>query len=424
MDNRKLTILIFSLISILPVFGETVLSSLEEIAAYGSENSLDYLNGQVNLMKAKDNIQSLLLLEDTAVSLEGSLSDAEESLALNSRIEIPIIEQISISGNLDQEKTGSVSLNLKPLAHSDNSEQSMINYQSALISAENSRTEAEYKAVSAALGWMSAKREHQSSRDQTDLYETKYKDDKARYELDEISFDDLQESLVSWSEQRISLSEKEKTLRSAESLLYASLGASMEDVSIDILTIDHMKKVLEEIKKEMELYKGDSMNSSSYKLASLARDSAEVTLKNTWLYNPDLTASAAVNFDSEGYKGFNASVNFSISLDDIQKKDRDVNREELKIATKQEIQSRNEAEVDYIQVLQSLDSTGLNRETSLIEYEQKKILYSEAKLLQKRGDISQWELDESYLSLQISEDAAFKALADEYLAWFSLKNYQ
>ncbi|MBN2656216.1 MAG: TolC family protein [Spirochaetales bacterium] len=409
---------------------QTVLSSLDEIAAYGAENSLDFKNDQVSLLKAENNRQSILLLKDTSVSATGSYGNSaqpdnsDDSLwGVDVKIDIPVIEQIGLSGSINENGEGSASIVLKPLSHSDSREQSMLSYQSALITAEAARMEAESNAVDAALSWMAASREYDTQEKQTQLTQAACRDDKVRFDLGEITFDELQDSLVSWSEARVAFTEKEKLFRTAESTLYSALGGSKESVSLQLLTIDTLEAEVDRIANELNRAAGEYLKSTQLKLAVLNKSSADAALKNTWIYEPELTASASLNFDESGYKGFSASLTFSISPDDIQVAEKEISREEYQIASLKEIQSRYEAELEFDQIIDATESAGLNREITSIGYEQARILLSEAELLLKRGDISELDYEESRLSLQESENALFRALAEEYKAWISLKAY-
>lgn len=84
---------------------------------------------------------------------------------------------------------------------------------------------------------------------------------------------------------------------------------------------------------------------------------------------------------------------------------------------------RNEAEMAFDQILDAIESTAINREIATIEFEQTKILMSEAQLLYARGDISPLDLEEAAISLAKSENSLFSALTEEILAWYALKQY-
>ncbi|MBB6478855.1 TolC family protein [Spirochaeta isovalerica] len=428
---KSLILLLFILISA-DLSGETLLSTLDEIAAFGAENNLEYKSGQAALLRAENNRQSILLLEKTTIGATGSYNDSAQSSGeaggistwgIKADIEIPVTEQVSLSGSINQDGDGSAAINLKPLSHSDSREQSLNSYSSALVSAEAARLNSESSALNAALNWMSASREYDTQKRQTELSGASYLDDKVRFDLGEITFDELQDSMVNWSQARVTLSEKENQFRSAESNLYSALGASKGDVSISSLTVDKLESAVDGLQSRLNREEGDFLKSSQLKLAVLSKESAAAALKNTWAYEPDLTAGASLSFDDTGYKGFAATLSFSLSLDNIQATEKEISRYEYEIASQKELQSRYEAELNFSQIIDTIESTAINRDIANIEYEQAEILLSEAELLFKRGDISEMDLEESRISLQVSENALFKALADEYLAWLSLKAY-
>jgi len=409
---------------------QTVLSTLEEISDYGAENSLEYLNGQVALKKAENSRESLFLIENTTLSATGELekiqsmaTESPDSWGVAGRIDIPLVDQLSLSGSINSDGEGRASLTLKPLSHSDRREQSDISCEKALISAEAARKKAESAAVTTALEWMYTSMSYKNQRLKTELLGTAYHDDKIRYDLREITFDELQDSMITWSEARVSLSEIEKEYRKTEISLYSALGASKEDVTVQLIDNDTLEKAILQLQEELDRSSGDYRQSSLLKLSALSRESAEAALENTWVYEPDFYIEGSVKFDENGYRGFTASMTFSLSLDDVRATEKDISRGEYHIAILEEIQSRNEAELEYNQILERIESSSLNREIARIEYDQAQILLSEAQILRKRGDISELDLEEIRLFLNTRENGLFRALADQYLAWFALKAY-
>ncbi len=285
----------------------------------------------------------------------------------------------------------------------------------ALITAESTRISVENDAMTAALNWMSESRDLQAKQVSAELAEIKYKDDKIRYDIGEITLDNLQISLISWSEARILLSSKQQSFRNAESNLYSSLGAGLEDISIKKLDIDTLYGSLKSIKQTMDDQQGGPLKSRVYINSLLNVNSAKTSLDNTWIFDPDLNASVNLNFTSDGTLSVTGSVSLSLSPGDYQKNIRDIARKEFQISISEAEQSRNESKLKYEQILESLKSAEINSEISQLEYQQAQILLSEAELLQRLGDYSEIELQESQLTLSLAENALFRALADEYI---------
>lgn len=411
------------LISGAGLFSQTVLESLDDIAAFGADNNLDYRSSRNNVLKSENNLEGFFHLNDSSISATGSYDESTGQFGVSSTVEIPVIDQITLSGTVNQDLSGNTTLSLNPLAHSAEREQSKISYQAAMNSAEEARLTAENDAISAALDWMTAKRELETQKLQTELSRTAYEDQKVRYDKGETTFDDLQDSLVQWSQDRVSLATCDNSYKNAESSLYSVLGVGKEDVSVRELGIEDLEKAVDALMAGLDSSQGEVQKSSQYKAAVIEKMNSAAVLENIWSYEPDLKVGASVNFSPEGIGGVSASVTFSFSPNDIQTSERKAAKEEYAIASVKEKQSRNNAELKLNQLLDTIDSTAINRSIAEIEMNQAETLLAEAELLYKRGDRSRTELDQTRVSLQTSENSLFKALAQQYEAWCSLKEF-
>jgi hypothetical protein len=421
--------ILFSLLFFTTVIlnGQTILTSLEEIAAFGAENNLDYKSSQIDLLQAEEDRVGIFKLEESSITAEGiipgDISNSVTAWGFSSTLSVPIIDQLEITGTINADLSGQVGVTLRPLVHSDLVKQSEIDINSALISAESSRIISENDAVGAALNWMSAQRDFEAQQKSAELAEISYLDDKVRYDLGEVTLDDLHDSLIDWSEARKLLSEKLQDFRKAESDLYKELGSGSNEVTLDKLDVISITDSLELLKKSININFGDPMKNDQYRLSLLGVQGAESSLKNKWTFEPDLKAGVNLIFNQDGSLNANASISITLSFDDFQKKQRDIAKEELQLSISEAEQSRNEAELDFEQILEALISSEINSEISQLEYEQAEIMISEAVLLQELGDYSEIELQETQLTLSQAKNTLFKALSDEYIAWLELKKY-
>jgi hypothetical protein len=409
--------------------GQSILNSLEEIEDYGSCHNLDYKSSQVDVLQAEEDRVGYFLFDESSIKTESGFDSSEDSdnyWSFSSELSVPVIEQLTLSAKIDETLNSEFGLTLKPLAHSDTREQAEISYKGAVITAEAAGYYAENGALSAALDWMNSIRDLKHMEQAAAVAEIQYNDDKVRYEEGEITLDELQDSLISWSESRIDLSDAQKSFHIAEIALYGELGTSIKNIAVRELRVEDLEKSLAGIKESFDSKMGDPLKSDSYLIAVLDVNRAEANMANTWTYEPDLSTSASLVYDADDYDvplTVNASVSFTISLDDFQSKKRNIAKEQLQIKISEAEQSRFEAELKFQQVLEAINSTEINSEISRVEYEQAKILLSEAELLQKLGEYSLIDLENSILTLTSSENGLFKALASEYLAWTELKKY-
>lgn len=426
---RNNLIVLLSLMSVLTIsalYSETTLSSLEDIASYAVEHNPDYQVSRINVLRADENNAGFFKLKNTSINATGKYNEkgAEgDYWNFSSTLNIPIIDQLSLSGTIEDDLSGQVGILLNPLAHSDEKIQSELIYKTALINSEGERLSAEGDALSSALNWMAGKRDFEIQNKLTQLKKIIYDDDKVRYEAGEITLDDLQESLIEWSQARIDLSQKEQVYLNSESALFKVLGIGNETVEIKTLSIEEISEALETIKTDLRPENGNPLKNNDYQVSLLNVTSAKVSERDTWIYEPDIQASANLSFDSQGEISFSAAFSVTLSPDQIKVTDKNINSKELQIAVKEAEQSRNEAELNFKQLIESISSSRINSEISQIEVEQTEILYSEALLLHEMGEYSQIELELISLNLLQAENSYFQMLVNEYQTWMSLKKY-
>jgi len=402
-----------------------VLSSLEEIAAYASANNLTVRASLLQAAKAEDDIISALKLKFSEVTGDFQYSDTQDNSGWTNtgKITLPILDQISISGQIDTNMNYQFGISLNPLAHSDTDEQAVISYQSALLKVENERLSAEQSAVQSALSWMTALKDLEIQEESTALKKTLYDDEKIRYERGEVTLDDVQTALLEWSEARSQVSGKQEALRQAETALYSALGMGTEVISIEPLTTGDLRKALLKIQEQVSPDTADPVSAYSVQSSYLQIESSQVKLKNTWIFDPGLSANANLGFDTNNQMVLSAGVSVSFSPDNINASDRDEMKQDLALSRVQTEQSVRESSLALQQAVDSLSSSRLNRKVAEIELEQAEALVSEAEFLRNTGDFSDLELEETYLTLRKAENSLFQAYAEEYKAWLAIKAF-
>jgi len=433
MRKHILTIFALFLFISASLYSETVLLTLEDIAYYGAEHNLDYKNSQINVLRADENRIGILRLNNSSISAETSIlenlnattadSNRVTGLGYSSTLTVPVIEQISLSASVDNNLNTQVGISLNPLSHSSTQKESELTYSRSLILADGAMITAQIDTVGSALSWMSAGREFSSAKREAELSETRYSDDKVRYKLGEISLDELHESLIGWSEARVLLSTKDQQFRTSEISFYSSLGVGADKIIVNQIELEALENELLLLKNNLDPQWCNALKISSYLISVLEVQSAEFNLKHTWVYEPDLSASAGLVFDSSGNLSVEAGVQFSISPIDLQKKKRNIAEEEYEISLIEAEQSLNQAELNFEQTIESINSSAINSDISRLEMEQSGILLSEAELLYKLGEYSEIEFNESQLTQEKAENSLFLALTEEYLSWLELKKY-
>lgn len=417
-------LIVLSLVSLVFLNGETHLDSLEDIALYGSENNLSYQSSQISLLEADGERVGLLKPDQSTIDFNAAYDELKsDKWSLSSTLTVPLMEQISLMGKIEEDMSGRAGIILNPLRHSSDKIQSEIDFDSTLLVSEGVRLSSEKNAVSAALSWMSSYRDYETQKILVSLKEINYSDDKVRYDLGEVTLDDLQASLIEWSEARVKLSDITLAYRDCETSLLRELGSGKEDVTIGMLSLDDLKSSLLRIQESIDPESGNFLKNNDYLHSLLNVSRAREIDKSTWIYEPDLELAAYLNFDRDGDVTVSADFSLTLSLDQVQQRENRISEMKLELSLKESEQSRNAAELEFQQIVDSISSTEINSEIAKLELEQAHILLSEAEFLQKQGEYSTVDLEEMKVIVSTAENSYYESLANEYKVWLALKEY-
>ena len=397
-------------------------SSLDDIKAYALENSLDYKKAAWAALSARNDVDGILELEETSFSSEADYDSSSEEWSASSGIDLPLVDQLSLNGTYYSDNSSELGLSFSPLTHSDSRVQQAITLQKALAYAGETAITAETEALSAALYWMVKAEEIRNQEEAVSVAELLYRDEKVRYDEGESTLDDVREYLMDWTEARTVLSDLQKELREKESDLMTALNVNPAEVNIAFLGNDVLEEELNKLKLSVVPEKAVSAGTYSVLSSYLDMKSVEESLDDIWLFNPSLVLEADV-VREDNDTTWEASVEFSFSLQDWQKDDRIEMQTDLEISRQEAYQAEQAGMLDLQQARIALESSAQNRELARIEEEQAAELYEEALYLYDLGEYSQAERDDAALTLKSAETSLFSALADEYLAWREMLLY-
>jgi len=407
----------------LSLSAETVLSSLEEIGRFGADRSIQVLQGELTLRQARLEKVSHLKLKDSSLSGTVQFDFNNSDPQWEAGLALPVLDQVSLSGSIDGNLNSSFAISLSPLAHSSMRELSDQKIRSSAVFLEKARIDGEFMALTLALEWMTAARTYEALKRKTELAEISYKDASERYDRGDVTFDDLQEALLHWSEERKNLSEAEQNLRLRERGLFAFRGDGRKQITIHMLAIDDLKKSLALLKDEQRELSPAAGKNRDLLLGFIERESFATALKHTWSFEPSLTVVAALAFDCSGSMTGSAAVTFSLSPSDFQIRHRAIIKDQYEL-TAAEVQSlRLEMDLLLRQAEEARVSTMINREIAELELEQTESLMAEAEFLYERGDFSELERDEAVLVVEEAQNGLFGALSNEYLTLIAMKAF-
>ncbi|MDC7126463.1 MAG: TolC family protein [Spirochaetales bacterium] len=406
-------------------FSETIdsIGKAEETALL---NNLDYKTAVLEVLQAKNDLESFFKVSDSSLSLAGNYAyeTNNSDWGWDAALTLPVIEKLSIGAEINQDLDTTVSINLSPLAHSSDVETTKLEYQKKIAYAKQVAEETAVSAVEAYLDWAEAKAALEVKTTTVAVKKTLYEDEKVRLDIGESDLDDVRDAFTEWSDSRTALNTAITTLQSSETELYQVLNIDPEKITIKPPSENSLKTEIKTLSDSIDI---DSLSiSNNYNVldADTTVKKLELELKNTWIFDPDLSVKSALTISQEtSTPEITATAALSFGLDDWQASDRQELKSELDISRQQYTQTIRTEQLNLQQAKTTSETAIINYSVAEVELEQAKELLDEAEYLNKIGEYSQAEVDETELDYQKSKNSLFSAAADHYTALRKLKSY-
>ena len=415
-------------------FTEPQLVSLDEFVDLVLVNNREIVNAERSLRDAEGELGGWLSLEETRVELSGSLrylpppdegeagggaggqaggesaDEGQADLSGDVSVSVPIIPQVSVSGRMNDEGNGSVSLSLKPFATGIEDPAAEEAFRKAVLQLVDLRSRTVYDAEGAGLSVLMREAEWDLAKEELSYEENSYEVVKQRYEIGDATYDELQDALGSVSTARKEAFTAERNVLSARKDVQLLLGPGVEEVEIAPLGLEELLVKIEEREAEAEASGGEV---SSLKLEQLATelDRLKEDLAVLWVWRPNLSVSASVSVPFEDAQG---SVSLSFSPSDLRNDERreleetiedklyDISTERFSLGVELDLQERSVSVSEEI-----VESDG-------VALEQGRLSLEEAELLYEQGELTELELTQERLRLKGTENRMFSSAADLY----------
>jgi hypothetical protein len=408
------------------------LATLDQIAAAGQANSLDYEKALLAARKAEAGVPDLVKVKSSTLTGSYSYSAAKSGAGgssgaadgVSASLSVPLADQASLSASVASDLSAKVSASLKPLAHSDARTQAQLAYEKAVAAADEAGRSSGSVAVKAALKWMSLERQLATQAKIVSNKEEAYKAAKAARELDPDSYslDDVSTALKDWSNAKAALVKLQSSERSALIDLRFLLGSAASDGDpVKILGPDELSAALDALKASLSgAESSGAAESYSVQSASLDLRSAASTAKSTWLFDPDLAISAGYSIPASGDPSPSLSVSLTLSLDDLKGAEAARAKDALTLAGKTLAKAKSAEESSYAAAVAEVHAAAIATEGQSLSRDQAAELRDEAAFLYGEGSYSELENEAAALSLAQAEDSVYQSLVDEYSAWLDL----
>ncbi|MBI9103935.1 MAG: TolC family protein [Spirochaetales bacterium] len=403
------------------------LKAIDEIIEYAVENNPDLETAAWNLRVARENLTGLFTFEESSLTGESSWNSTSgtilDTLSGSLRLNVPVTDQISLSGSWDLQKTGSAGISVKPFNLTTKAESSRTTLLKAEVALEYLTDSLEYDTAIGVLNYLKADQGYNLQKEKALLAEKQYEAGYAQYLEGDITYQDLQDLNDDLTTAQSKEIEKQIALADSRSALILLLGPEAEFLPAPVTNI----KLEELVEKQTEIIMLlGTRNGSSQTLENAAADYelSKSTLSKTLVFQPDLSISSTVGFNSTSNPTINASISLTISPETFDQEGREQLKEKVNLRLKEVQIEEFKLEIQIETAIDKISAARKNAAISRTDLERKEIIYNETILLEKYGERTSLEAEDARLAysegeLNLTEalTSIFKAQAD-YIALF------
>lgn len=414
---KKLFILIF-VIAWLPLFGQS--QEINQLVEEGLHNNMELQQLESSLLDQQKNQQGWILIDQSRLSLSGNWnlqeqsssgieSNENENLTGSVSLQIPLLEQFSLSAQVNQDGQTSIDVSLTPFGGSTsslNSQWNLIMIQEELdlrqeeISEELFLKILEYPVIQDNARLLEA---------QLELREAQYMAGQALYERGVISYDDLQNLSDLWLESSSKYTEGQSKLIQSDLELRTLLGGAIDELPIFMVEVDQLVEWITERDAEIKSLQ-ESSDVYSTTLTRLSQE-LEVTaqeLRLSPLFEPELNISAQANFDDQ-QSSASLSVTMVLSRDSFQAQERQSLKEEQQRLSREYSLESYGLDLQLEGNLQQVEIRRVAYDLAQAQFQRLTTLLEETELLFQQGDRTTLELDQARLDHQQAQASLYEA---------------
>ena len=423
----------------LPAFAQRVMT-VSDVADYALRHNREIKTAQSNVSAARETISEVFSLDKSSLSISGGYNytkakttelaetrqDAqqeaqvpkEHTVNVDGSVTIPIIPQLSISAGIgdtlfdDKDNTqASLRLNFNPFNDTSANWKDWETLRKAEIQLDNLKISVPMNAEAAALAMVKGQLDLESAERAMRLAQSEYEIYLKRYELEDITYVELEDSRIKASTTRQAYYNSQKSLLSLKKNLYQIIGPDLGEVELSSLAVDDVSKLVDAREADLQAAAAGGAVTVDLLNQAVELEALRRKLKATPLFKPSLSLSGNMSlFDFRA----GASLSISFSPDQFQTKERA--EIEAAIADKELDLALAQAYVD-LEVRMLTQSVSFAREAlqiSLSDYESSQIQYRETELLHQRGERTALELEQSGLSVFSSSIRLFSSAVELY----------
>ena len=420
---RRLIVLVLVFLFLCLQAEAGVNTDLDALIAAALANNLDLKKQELAVQSAKESLVNVLKVEDSKISVSTDYSYGESlssvpgaspaPFSTSAGITVPLFSQLSLSGRISDQGTGSVSLAYSPFSYDTAGFKAEENYKKAVNQWVALKQQTIFAVESGVLNWNYAVANEDYLKKAYQLEEDKYTAMKKQYELDVSTYDDLAAEEQNYLQARQKYYDGENALLKSRQTIYNLLGSGMEKTVIPQIQITDLLNMI--AARDTLITGSGSPVVSSDKLKSLNLELATLEKELAVLFpvQPSINLTGSI-----GLPAFSFQASAAITLTASDFKFKDIADLKTSIAVKKEEIAAEKYGISLdVQMLEQ--SIRIAREVLELNQNDLKtadINLKEANFLLTTGERTTLEVRQTELSRQSAEIREYQAAVSLYSA--------
>lgn len=398
---NKTTRILLVLLS-LPAILTAGTGGFEQLTTSILADSLDYEQALLEYDQLVEQLTGTWLYEQSSLSLKSQalLQSGGSTVAGELSLAVPLTDRLSLRASLDQNLSGSFSVEYSPFYRSTRTIEEEYSLLSATAGLEERADSILSAAFSSLLTYLRAQNDYEIALMAKELYDGIYQDMLLRYEAGDIGFEELFDASIDAKDSQNTLLQARIETSSRQAALYEAVGEDhaqqllslIDQIDLETLIQDVEDRHLEELAQVEE--------SNEVTLARLTLQKAQSLAELTTGYVPELVLSSSVNYNP---LTVTPSFSFSISLTDFDTSEQLLTSREIELYRKR-LEAAIEAVTTRIDTItMGIDLSRQQYQLAVLQLEQQQTLLEESEFLYEGGELSTFEYELSLLAFHQTE---------------------
>ncbi len=403
-----------------PIYAET-LESTDDLIAYGLAHNITYMKALYALRSAESalDVEKPYEAASLEVSSTAKLNSSSNSWDSSMDLDVPLLDQLSLSANIDTDLDGSVGLTYKPFEVSESTVTIDTTYESALVYLNELEKTLTSTIIDDYLSYMIALEELEYQQGVADLEKIYYEDELALYDLGESTIIEVQDVFIDWTEKKALVRSKQNTLTEAKINLYTTLGSDSQSLDLPVIDIASLTAII----AENDLIDFESITSPMVAYSVVDAQNTVLKAQDAYdtqrSYDPDLKISGDMDTSGE----ITTSIVFGIGFDDFNGDEKDELYDDLILAQAEAVSKITEVQFKIDTLIMTLEEDKREIDDLSLEIEMNDLLIEEGKLLFEYGEFTELELQSLLLNSELLEINLYSKIKEKYIHQLDLLVY-